>query len=98
MKIIISDKGQTWFKEELELATGDSIRFFGKYGGSTNVHVGFTTGMMISNPSKHVLSQIELSGIVYFIDETDDWFFKGYDLFVDFNEELNEPVYEYKPQ
>lgn len=98
MKITISDKCQAWFKKELDLSPGDGIRFFGKYGGSTNVHVGFTTGMMIGLPSAQTLGQAVLAGITYFVDETDDWFFHGYDLTVDFNETLNEPVYTYQAQ
>lgn len=98
MKISISDKGQAWFKNELDLASGDGIRFFGKYGGSTNVHVGFTTGMMIGQPSNQTLGETVIDGITYFTDESDDWFFHGYDLEVDFDEKLNEPTYKYIEQ
>lgn len=97
MKITISDKGQKWFENELGLTKGDGIRFFGKYGGSTNVHVGFTTGMSIGQPSGHTLGQIEINGVTYFAEESDDWFFHGYDLAVDYNEQLDEPVYTYSP-
>lgn len=98
MKITISNKGHEWFKNELGLVAGDGIRFFGKYGGSTNVHVGFTTGMGIGQPSTNILGQTVVDGITYFADETDDWFFRGYDLVVDFNSTLNEPTYTYLEQ
>ncbi|QIL46332.1 hypothetical protein G7081_04255 [Vagococcus coleopterorum] len=95
MNLTISDKGQAWFKSELNLKDGDGIRFFGKYGGSTNVHVGFTTGMTIAEPSTNTLAKIEVNGITYFTEESDEWFFHGFDLAVDYDEKLDEPTYTY---
>lgn len=34
-----------------------------------------------------------LDGIIYFIEEIDDWFFKGYDLIVDYDEKNDELCY-----
>lgn len=39
-----------------------------------------------------------IDGILFFIDEADEWFFKGYDLEVDYDETLDEPVYHFKEQ
>ena len=95
MKLTISPKAQQWFTNELELEAGDGIRFFGKYGGSTNVHTGFTTGMAITSPSDKTLAKVNEQDISFFVDETDDWFFHGYDLVVDFDEKMDEPTYFY---
>ena len=95
MNLTISPKAQKWFTKELELESGDSIRFFGKYGGSTNVHTGFTTGMQLTKPSNETLAQIKAEDILFFVDETDDWFFQGYDLAVDYDETIDEPTYFY---
>ncbi len=94
MHLVISPKSQHWFKEELGVEKGDAIRFFGKYGGKTDVHTGFSTGIEISKPEKPLV-QVENEGIIYFIEESDEWFFGGYDLAVNFDEQHEEPSYAY---
>lgn len=98
MQLTISDKAQKWYIEELELTQGDGVRFFGKYGGSTNVHDGFTTGMQVVKPSEDVLAKVEHHGITFFTEKLDEWFFNGFDLSVEFDEALQEPCYVYKEQ
>lgn len=95
MKITVSPAAQAWFVEELELEENAAIRFFGKYGGATNVHVGFTTGMAVDTPSGPTLAVLETPKVTFFIDEAEDWFFAGYDLAVDYDAEKNEPTYFY---
>lgn len=95
MKITISPKAQKWFADELELENGDNVRFFGKYGGSTNVHAGFTTGMEVAEPHRELLGSVTADGISYFAEESDDWFFHGHDLTVDYDEAKDEPTYFY---
>jgi len=34
--------------------------------------------------------------IHFYIEEKDLWYFHGKDLFVDFNEQVNEPVFRYE--
>lgn len=96
MKITVSEQAQNWFIEELNLTSGSGIRFFGKYGGSTNVHSGFTTGMDIAQPSEDILGKTTEQEIIYFAETLDDWFFHGYDLEVGFDEKLGEPFYYYQ--
>lgn len=96
MKITVSPKAQKWFTEELELAAGDNVRFFGKYGGSTNAHAGFTTGMEVAEPHSRLLGSVVEGEINYFAEESDDWFFHGYDLSVDYDEKKDEPTYFYE--
>ncbi|MDU6522839.1 MAG: iron-sulfur cluster biosynthesis protein, partial [Enterococcus sp.] len=45
MKLTITSKAQAWFKQELELAEGQGIKFYGKVYGKTQVHDGFSVGM-----------------------------------------------------
>lgn len=95
MKITVSAAAKNWFVEELELAGNASIRFFGKYGGSTNVHTGFITGMEVAAPTVKTLGELQTDDVLFFVNETDDWFFSGYDLVVDYDETKNEPTYFY---
>ena len=98
MKITVSKEAQNWFVSELELTDHVNIRFFGKYGGSTNVHTGFTTGMELAEPTPAVLATHESEQISFFVAETDEWFFAGYDLLVDYDPQANEPTYFYQEQ
>ena len=94
MKIIISERAQKWFEEEVGIPEGDGIRFLGKVYGSTPVHEGFSLGITVGEP-KNPLAITVHNGITYYIDKNDDWFFAGYDLEVIMNDQLNEPDYIY---
>lgn len=95
MELIVTEAAHKWFVEELGLDSGDFVRIFGKYGGSTNVHVGFSTGIQIVEP-ENALTTTEIEGITYFTEQADDWFFTNYKLTVDIDEQLNEPNFTYE--
>lgn len=94
MKLTITSKAQAWFKQELELAEGQGIKFYGKVYGKTQVHDGFSVGMAVDTPESPLVEEKD-NGILYFVEEADEWFFKGYDLVVDYDEGLDEPKYEF---
>lgn len=95
MKLTVSDKAHQWFKSELGLAEGDYLHFFGKYGGATNVHAGFSTAMRPESPEETPMAIVTKEGITYYTAENDDWFFSDYDLSVDYDETRDEPTYFY---
>lgn len=95
MKLSIMPKAQEWFKRELELAEGQGIKFYGKVYGKTQVHEGFSVGMSVDTPESPLTETI-IGDQLFFIEEADEWFFKGYDLVVDYDQELDEPKYEFK--
>lgn len=39
--------------------------------------------------------QVTNENYLFFIDKVDDWFFKGYDLTVDYDPSLDEPTYRF---
>lgn len=92
MKITITPKALAWFKDELEVPENHGVRFFGKVYGKTEVHDGFSVGMSVETPEKPIAETTE-EGLLFFADEADEWFFKGYDLTVDYDEKLGEPKY-----
>lgn len=94
MKLTITSKALEWFKREIDLEKEMGVRFFGKVYGKTQVHDGFSIGMSVDRP-EHPLVEETVDGLLFFVEETDDWFFKGYDLNVDYNEKLDEPKYEF---
>lgn len=95
MKLTVTPAAQQWFQEEVGLTSGSGVRFYGKIYGKTDVHDGFSIAMSVEAPDKPMIKE-ELSGITYYIEETDDWFFKGYDLTVDYSEEKGEPIYQFQ--
>lgn len=95
MELTITPEALNWFKEELILEKGDSVRIFGKYGGATNVHVGFSTGIEVTTPHMPFLVK-EIDGLTFFTEHGDDWFFSDYDLTVSLDEKTGEPAYIYK--
>lgn len=95
MKIHITDEAVNWFKRELELDDGESVRFFAKYGGSTPIQHGFSLGVQKDIPDDPAAA-VERNGNAFFIESTDEWYFDGHDLYIGYDPERDEPVYEYK--
>lgn len=94
MKITIKPEALSWFKKELEIPEGQGVRFFGKVYGKTDVHDGFSVGMNVDS-SDQPIAETTAEGILFFADEADEWFFKGYDLIVAYDDQLKEPKYEF---
>lgn len=94
MNLTISPEVMQWFKKELVVDQGSGIRFFGKIYGKTQVHDGFSVGMSVDKPERPIVEQT-IDGLLFFIDEADEWFFKGYNLTVDYDQTLDEPKYDF---
>ncbi|WP_141432349.1 HesB/YadR/YfhF family protein [Bacillus sp. 03113] len=94
MNIHICDEAATWYKEEMLLKEGDFIRFFARYGGCSTVQQGFSLGISNEKPFD-IGIQTTKDGITFFIEEKDLWYFDNHDLVVDFNKEMDEPIYRY---
>ncbi|MDW0109475.1 HesB/YadR/YfhF family protein [Sporosarcina aquimarina] len=98
MNIYISNDAARWFAEEMDAESGDAIRFFARYGGSSPLHEGFSLGIMKELPDEVAVEFIE-DGVRYYIETRDLWYFDGHDLHVGVNDELGELHYEYvKPE
>lgn len=94
MKLTITPKAQEWFKREIELGDNQGIKFYGKVYGKTQVHDGFSVGMSVDTVDSPLVKTI-IDDQLFYIEEADEWFFKGYDLVVNYNAELDEPMYEF---
>ncbi|WP_137665571.1 HesB/YadR/YfhF family protein [Enterococcus hulanensis] len=94
MKLTITPEAQEWFKRELELVEGQGIKFYGKVYGKTQVHDGFSVGMAVDSPESPLVKTM-IDDQLFYIEEADEWFFKGYDLVVDYDSELDEPKYDF---
>jgi uncharacterized protein YneR len=95
MNIIVNDRAADWYKEEMLLNKGDYVRFFARYGGCSTVQQGFSLG--VSSEVPHQIGfEVVKNDIHYYIEEKDLWYFDGKDLYIDFNEQVNEPVFRYE--
>ncbi|MDX8045628.1 HesB/YadR/YfhF family protein [Gracilibacillus sp. S3-1-1] len=96
MEIKISDQALQWFKDEVEVNDGETVKFQAKYGGSSPIHDGFSLAFALHEPLKDTVTSTEKGGITFFIDASDEWFFKGYNLIVGYDEKLEEVAYDYE--
>ncbi|MFC4386730.1 HesB/YadR/YfhF family protein [Gracilibacillus marinus] len=96
MEIKVSDQALQWFKKDVELKQGDTVKFQAKYGGSSPIHDGFSLAFQLHEPAKNAIAKTEKDGITFFIDNTDEWYFKGHNLLVEYDEKLDEVSYEYE--
>ncbi|AKP47196.1 MULTISPECIES: HesB/YadR/YfhF family protein [Bacillus] len=97
MNIQISKKALEWFEDEMGVKKGEFVRFFARYGGSSPLHQGFSLGVSKEEPIQ-IGAKAEYNGVVYYVDEKDLWFFDEHDLYVDYSEKLDEPIYQYTLQ
>lgn len=95
MKLEITDRASEWFQNEMALSNGMGVRFFGKVYGKSPVHDGFSLGMVRDDHPIAPVVNTEKNGVHYFVDGQDEWFFKGYDFLVDYDQENDGPKYEY---
>jgi uncharacterized protein YneR len=95
MNIVISKTALQWFKDEVELKTGDKVKFYPKVYGNSPVQEGFSLGFTVDNYPIDIITSFEAEGLLFYIEERDVWFFNEHDLHVNFNEEMDEVEYSY---
>lgn len=86
MQIRISDQALKFFKEDMDLGSGDAVRFTSKVYGKTNIHEGVSVMVQVSQPQKVLVSET-IDGITFFAEEDDAWFYNDHSLEVDYDEE-----------
>jgi len=97
VNIKVTKEALRWFKEEMEVTSGDSIRFYARYGGSSPFHQGFSLGMNRETPHDVGVNEI-IEGIYFYIEKDDLWFFNEHNLLVDVNVTTEELKYDYIAQ
>ncbi|MGE7926636.1 HesB/YadR/YfhF family protein [Lysinibacillus xylanilyticus] len=95
MNIVLTDEALKWFINEMEVESGDTIRFYARYGGSNPFHEGFSLGMTREEPINIGVKTV-IDDVTYYIDEKDLWFFNDHSLYVDVDASNDELKYEYK--
>ncbi|GGG13874.1 HesB/YadR/YfhF family protein [Paenibacillus abyssi] len=93
MNIIVEQPAARWYKQEMSLSDGDSLRVFVRLGGCGSVQPGFSLGVMKETPRNPGLSQ-EVEGIVFYMEEDNLWYLDGRALHIRFDEQLDDIQFE----
>lgn len=94
MKIIVNEKASEWFKRETGVGGKKGVRFSVKVYGHSPIHENFSIAMEINEPSSPAVQTIA-HDVLYYIEESDFWFFEGHDFEVSYDEKRDEPIYLY---
>ncbi|WP_025729370.1 HesB/YadR/YfhF family protein [Atopobacter phocae] len=94
MKLEIVPAAQKFYEDEMGINEKRGVRILGKVYGESAIHEGFSIAIEAAEPT-NPLVLVRYNDIPYFIEETDEWFFESFDLFVEFDDELKEPVYHF---
>ncbi|MCT4783079.1 MULTISPECIES: HesB/YadR/YfhF family protein [Exiguobacterium] len=82
MKINVTEEALQFFKDEMEVKSGETVRLFAKYGGSTDLTHGFSVGV-ITEDIDNAAVETEADGIRFVVAEQDEWLFQGQDVNVE---------------
>lgn len=96
MKLIVTDRVNQWFQDEMGLTSGNGIKFYGKTYGYTEVHHGFSPAFTREDQPIEPVLELEKDGINYHIDGLDEWFFKDLVTTVDYNPKTDGPIFHFK--
>lgn len=98
MNIQISERAVQWFEDEFDLnGKQEYIRFYARYGGNSDLQSGFSLGINKEQPN-NIGAKAETDHLIFFIEESDLWYFKGYNLEVTYNDDQEEIKFVYTEQ
>lgn len=95
MKLQVTKTAAQWYKDELLLEEGENLHFYVRYGGIGGHQPGFSLAIS-PEEKKEPLAETTVEGITFFIENDDDWYFDGSDLTVEFDEDRQEPSFQYQ--
>ncbi|EAF6538282.1 HesB/YadR/YfhF family protein [Listeria monocytogenes] len=96
MNIEVTDQANKWFHDEFDVANGNGIRLFAKYGGSnSSLHPGFSIGLTAEKPQEAAVAE-KKEDLIFFIEDHDYWYFKDYDWKIDYEPKTEEVLFSFK--
>ncbi|MDQ8736971.1 HesB/YadR/YfhF family protein [Paenibacillus sp. LHD-38] len=91
MNLVVEQSAARWYKQEMGLTVGDSIRIYVRLGGCGSVHPGLSLGVTKDEPRSIGLRE-EIDGITYFIEEDNLWYLENKSLRISFDEKYEEII------
>jgi uncharacterized protein YneR len=95
MNIVVTKPALQYYKREMDVKSGEFVRFFVRLGGCSTVQSGFSLGVTVKEPKEIGVSEL-IEEITFYIEESDLWFFDGHDLKVKYSRNKDEIEFEYK--
>lgn len=95
--IEVTSDAARWFKQELGLESGQSVRLFARYSAGGAIHPGFSLGIQADEPVSPGISS-ESEGITFYMEDHDKWYLDGYNLKVVYNAGEDDIEYAYMPE
>lgn len=92
MNISLTQPALYWFKRELDLTEGQTIRFYVRQGGY-QAENGFSIGLTLNDEPNDIAAETNMDGLTFFIEQKDVWFFDGRDLQVKYSRKKQEIEY-----
>lgn len=89
MNMTISKEAAAWFEQEMDVASGDEVQFFVRYGGDANFQKGFSLGLTVKEAEDAAVEVTE-KGIRFYVERKDIWYFDDTDFHVDYDQEKEE--------
>ncbi|MEK3882494.1 HesB/YadR/YfhF family protein [Paenibacillus sp. PL2-23] len=84
MNLVVEQAAARWYKEQMGLSDGDSLRIFVRLGGCGSVHPGLSLGITKDVPRKPALSQ-QVEGVTFFMEEDNVWYVDNKELRISFD-------------
>ncbi|AWB46872.1 hypothetical protein DCC85_09290 [Paenibacillus sp. CAA11] len=94
--IQVTEQAANWYKQELDLQSGQAIRFFARYSAGGHIHPGFSLGIQVEEPQHPGYSTV-VSGITFYMEQQDLWYLDGYCLDVSYDPDADDILYTYEP-
>jgi len=95
MDIQISERALKWFKDEVGIQAGDTVKFYTQIYGSSPIQKGYSLAFVKDDAPVDVGVRKEAGGIEFVVEKDDLWFFDGHNLVVDYNEARDELEFSY---
>lgn len=89
MKLAVEQAAARWYKEQMELKDGDSLRIFIRLGGCGSIHPGLSLGIAKDEPRNPGLIQ-QTEGITFYMEEDNVWYVDNKELRISFDERHEE--------
>ncbi|MDN4073284.1 HesB/YadR/YfhF family protein [Fictibacillus terranigra] len=95
MKLTITKPAVDWYKNEMEIKSGDFVRFYVRLGGCSTVQSGFSLGVDKEQPKESGVKVMD-DGITFYVESEDMWYFDGHDLAIDLDEDGETVLFKYE--
>ncbi|GAA4702693.1 HesB/YadR/YfhF family protein [Brevibacillus fulvus] len=92
MKIEVKQAALEWLMRDWGFKSGDFVRIFVRYGGSSTVQDSFSLGIAKDEPNSPAYTTT-IEGITFYMEQDDSWYVDGKDLTIDYDAPKEEVVF-----